>query len=316
MYLSVVVPIYNEKANIIPLIAALHSALQGMEYEIILVDDGSEDNTVGKIIALNDPTIHLLLFSRNFGQTSAMAAGIEVAQGKYIATLDGDLQNDPTDIPLMLQVLNDGSYDMVTGRRIKRKDGLFLRKLPSLVANYLIRTLTKVHIHDYGCTLKVFKAGFAKKLELYGELHRFIPVLGMLQGAKIGQVDVKHHPRQHGTSKYGIGRTVKVISDLMLVLFFQKYQQKPMHLFGGLGVLMFFLGMAIESYLLLLKIIGQDIGNRPLFFIGIVLIVASIQLITAGFLAELIMRTYYSSQKKKPYTVIDSFKAVKVQKKE
>ncbi len=316
MDLSVVVPIHNEKENIVSLVKTLHDRLTGLEYEIILVDDGSNDGTVEEMLLLNDPAIHLLLFSRNFGQTSALAAGIEAARGRYIATLDGDLQNDPADIPLMLSTLKQGNYDMVTGRRVKRQDGLFLRKIPSQLANYLIRTLTDVHIHDYGCTLKLFRAEFAKNLELYGELHRFIPVLGTLQGARIAEVDVRHHPRIHGVSKYGIGRTLRVLCDLLLMVFFQKYQQKPMHLFGGIGLIMLLLGMAIQAYLLALKITGEAIGNRPLFYVGIVLIITAIQLITTGFLAELIMRTYYGVQKKKPYCVVQRFHTGKATSKE
>lgn len=316
MYLSIVIPIYNEKDNIIPLMGALHSSLKGLKYEIVLVDDGSTDGTVEAMLALSDPHIHLLLFSRNFGQTSALAAGIEVAQGRYIATLDGDMQNDPADIPLMLNKLIEGNYDMMAGKRMKRQDGLFLRKIPSYLANQLIRWLTRVPISDYGCTLKLFKADFAKKLELYGELHRFIPVLGTIQGAKIGEIEVRHHARHYGVSKYGIGRTGKVVSDLLLMLFFQKYQQKPMHLFGSIGLMMFLAGSMIETYLLILKMMGEDIGGRPLFYIGILLIITSVQLITTGFVAELIMRTYYGSQQKKPYCVVSRFKAGKEYKKE
>lgn len=311
MYLSIIVPIYNEKESIIKLIDRLHNALSGIEYEIVLVDDGSSDGTVDAVLRLNDPTIHLLLFGRNFGQTSALAAGIEAARGRYIATLDGDLQNDPADIPLMLNTLQTGNFDIVVGKRTNRQDGLFLRKIPSKLANKLIRWLTNVHVSDYGCTLKLFKAEFAKRLELYGELHRFIPILGTLQGARIGEVDVRHHPRQHGSSKYGMERTAKVLSDLMLMLFFQKYHQRPMHLFGTLGIIMFTAGAAIETYLLALKISGESIGNRPLFYVGIVLLITSVQLITTGFLAELIMRTYYGVQQKKPYCVVKRFKAEK-----
>jgi dolichol-phosphate mannosyltransferase len=189
------------------------------------------------------------------------------------------------------------------GRRANRQDGFILRKIPSKIANKIIRSTTKVHVSDYGCTLKLFRQSIAKKLDLYGELHRFIPVLSQIYGAKIAEMDVKHHPRRFGKSKYGIGRTLRVVSDLMLMLFFQKYRQRPMHLFGSLGIALMAIGMAIEFYLLCLKIMGQDIGQRPLFYVGIVLIITAVQLITTGFLAELIMRTYFESQHKKPYIV-------------
>lgn len=309
--LSVIVPVYNEKPNILPLLDALTRALHAVSHEIILVDDGSTDGTVDEIIAHSTEHVRLLVFSRNFGQTSALAAGIEHACGRYIATLDGDLQNDPEDIPMMLAALIDGDYDIVAGNRVNRKDGMMLRKIPSKIANLLIRKITHIHISDYGCTLKLFKAELAKKLDLYGELHRFIPILGSIHGAKIAEVPVRHHPRIHGTSKYGIGRTFKVISDLLLMFFFQKYSQKPMHLFGTIGVMMFLAGISIEGYLLLVKILGGDIGTRPLFTIGIMLIITSVQLITAGFLAELIMRTYYGSQQKKPYSVAGNYKGGK-----
>jgi glycosyltransferase involved in cell wall biosynthesis len=301
--LSVIVPVYNEKPNIAPLLVALDKALHAVRHEIILVDDGSTDGTIEEILAHSRDNVTLLIFSRNFGQTSALAAGIDYAKGDYIATLDGDLQNDPEDIPMMLETLIAGNYDILAGNRANRKDGMMLRKIPSKIANMLIRRFTGVQISDYGCTLKVFKAELAKKLDLYGELHRFIPILGSIHGAKIGEVAVKHHPRIYGTSKYGIGRTTRVVSDLLLMFFFQKYAQKPMHLFGTLGMGMFGVGMLIEAYMLLIKLMGNDIGTRPLFTIGFMLIITSVQLITAGFLAELIMRTYYGAQRKKPYSI-------------
>jgi dolichol-phosphate mannosyltransferase len=209
--------------------------------------------------------------------------------------------------------MKSGDYDVVTGRRMKRQDGMIFRKIPSKIANLLIRKFTKVEIKDYGCTLKLFKSSLAKKLDLYGELHRFIPILADIKGAKIIEVDVKHHARKFGHSKYGIGRTFKVISDLLLMFFFQKYSQKPMHLFGNIGVSMFLIGGLIETYLLMLKIQGESIGTRPLFYIGILLIITSVQLITTGFIAELLMRTYYTAQNKKPYIVASIYKGGKKQ---
>jgi dolichol-phosphate mannosyltransferase len=311
MKLSVVIPVYNEEENILPMMQAVEEALVDIEHEVIFVDDGSSDSTVGNIKDLPNENVKLVVFATNYGQTSAMAAGIDAAKGEYIATLDGDLQNDPTDIPMMIEKLEKEGLDLVAGRRAKRKDGIFLRKLPSKIANYLIRRATKVTVRDYGCTLKLFKADLAKRLDLYGELHRFIPILAHINGAKIREVDVKHHARQFGVSKYGIGRTLRVASDLLLMLFFIKYRQKPMHLFGTMGIVIFGLGGLIEAYLLIEKMLGYDIGGRPLFYVGILFLIAGLQLITTGFIAELLMRTYYGSQKKRPYTISKIYEAGK-----
>jgi len=311
MKLSVVIPVYNEEDSIIPMVNAVDDALKDIDFEIIFVDDGSSDKTVEQVTNLNKEHIRTLSFARNFGQTSAMAAGIDAANGEYIVTIDGDLQNDPTDIILMLKKLEDENLDVVAGTRAKRKDGWILRKIPSIIANKLIRKITNVHIKDYGCTLKVFKSNIAKNLDLYGELHRFIPVLADIQGAKIAEMDVKHHPRQFGESKYGLNRTFKVASDLMLMAFFIKYRQRPMHLFGTLGLVAGIIGVLIETYLLILKIFGEDIGGRPLFYVGILFIIAAIQLITTGFIAELLMRTYFGSNNKKPYVIAKEFKGNK-----
>lgn len=305
--LSLVVPVMNEEDNIEPLFHAVRVALKDIDYELILVDDGSTDRTVEKIKELSSERDKLIVFSRNFGQTTAMAAGINEAEGELIATIDGDLQNDPSDIPLMIQKLESEGWDVVAGRRLKRQDGMFLRKIPSKIANYIIRKSTGVYLNDYGCTLKVYKSVIAKNLGLYGELHRFIPVLAKMYGAKIVEFDVKHHARIHGVSKYGLGRTFKVMSDLLFMLFMQKYKTRPMHLFGGLGVASFGIGFVINFYLLILKLLGEDIGNRPLLTLGIVLLIAGVQLITTGFLAELIMRTYFESQNKTPYNIREIF---------
>ncbi|AIL65347.1 Undecaprenyl-phosphate 4-deoxy-4-formamido-L-arabinose transferase [Rickettsiales bacterium Ac37b] len=301
------VPVYNEAENVKLLVHKLQESLNNINYEIIFVDDGSNDNTIQEIIDIKAFNISVIAFTRNFGQTSALAAGIEYTRGEYIATLDGDLQNDPSDILIMLDYLIRNKLDIVAGRRLNRQDN-YLRNIPSKIANYLIRKLTKVEIQDYGCTLKVFKASIAKNLDLYGELHRFIPILAELQGAKIGEIGVKHHPRIYGTSKYGLNRTIKVISDLLLMYFFQKYKQKPMHLFGNLGIIMFMIGGVIELYLLCMKFLGENIGTRPLFYVGILFLIASIQFITTGFLAELMMRTYYSVGNKKPYSIEHIYK--------
>lgn len=305
MYLSLVIPVLNESDNIYPLVQNIKDNLQNIDYEIIFVDDGSSDGTTSKIIELSkdNNNISLIIFTRNFGQTSAISAGIDFAKGEFIATLDGDLQNDPKDIPHMLNKLINENLDIVAGIRRIRKDGKLFKLLPSKIANSLIRTITKVKISDYGCTLKVFRSKIAKQLDLYGELHRFIPILGSIEGAKIAEIDVNHHPRVHGKTKYGLGRTLKVLSDILLMFFFIKYRQKPMHLFGVLGFISGFFGIIIETYLLFSKISGNDIGTRPLFYIGILLIILSVQFITTGFIAELLMRTYYGSQNKKPFNI-------------
>ena len=303
MKLSVVIPVMNEAESIPPLFNALDMALGGIDHEIVLVDDGSTDATVSEIRRVAPPHSRLVVLNKNYGQTTAMAAGIDEAHGDLIATMDGDLQNDPADIPMMIRHLEEHGLDVVVGRRVGRKDGMFMRKIPSKIANALIRNLTNVHIRDYGCTLKVFRKDVAKNLGLYGELHRFIPVLVQLYGARMEEVDVRHHARRFGTSKYGIGRTLKVMSDLLFMVFFQKWGQKPMHLFGSLGFLTLFAGLAINLYLLVVKIFGQEIGGRPLLTLGVIMTFIGIQLITTGFLAEFIMRTYYESQNKKPYII-------------
>lgn len=307
MELSVIVTLLNEQDNIKPLLQNIYAALKGIRYEVILVDDGSTDGTVKQIKKYGSERVKLLIFKKNYGQTTALAAGIDHASGDYIVTLDGDLQNDPQDIPRMLEKLIAEDWDLVAGNRKNRKDGFIMRKLPSKIANSLIRKLSGVHISDYGCALKVFKRDVAKDLGLYGELHRFIPILARLNGARITEMDVMHHPRIHGTSKYGLGRTFKVVSDLILMLFYQKYFRRPIHLFGPIGIFSLLAGALINAYLLTLKIMGEDIWGRPILILGVVLLLMGIQFITFGLIAELIMRTYYESQKKKTYLVKDIF---------
>jgi glycosyltransferase involved in cell wall biosynthesis len=307
MELSVIVTLLNEEGNIHPLIQQLRLALKEIDYEIILVDDGSTDQTVKRIREIADERIYLICLNKNYGQTPAMAAGIDLARGKYIVTIDGDLQNDPLDIPIMLDKLKKEDWDVVAGYRKNRKDKALLRKIPSKIANYFIRNLSKVTIRDYGCTLKVFKREIAKNLDLYGELHRFIPILAVMQGAKITDVEVRHHPRVHGVSKYGLGRTMKVMSDLLLMAFFQKYFRRPIHLFGPLGFISLAAGMIINIYLLIEKILGHDIWGRPLLLLGVSLALAGIQFLTFGLIAELVMRIYYESQNKKTYGVKEVF---------
>ena len=302
MKISLVITVYNEEENIEPLLSSIRESLHNYDFEVVFVDDGSKDQTRDKIKTLADSRVKLIVLNRNYGQTAAMTAGIDHADGDYVVTLDGDLQNDPADIPAMVEKLENADCDVVAGWRKNRKDN-FLRKITSGIANRLIRWLTGVKLRDYGCTLKVFKAEVAKNLGLYGELHRFIPVLAHMQGASMIQMPVTHHPRKFGMSKYGIGRTFKVASDLMLMVFFQKYLQKPMHLFGTLGLFSFVVGSLISAYLLVIKLMGQDIWGRPLLILGITMVLGGIQLITIGFVAELIIRTYFESQNKKTYLV-------------
>ena len=303
MFLSVVIPVMNEEGNIALLTSRIAEALAGIEHEVIFVDDGSSDRTIAEIEEYGSPVTRVLVLNRNYGQTTAMAAGIDAAEGELIVMLDGDMQNDPRDIPLMIQCMEEGNWDVVAGIRAKRQDGFLLRKVPSKIANWLIRRSTGVHMKDYGCTLKLFRSDVAKSLGLYGELHRYIPVLASMYGARMTQMEVRHHSRHAGVSKYGLGRTFKVASDLMLMLFFQKYGQRPMHLFGGTGLALFLVGVLINLYLLVEKVMVGSIGGRPLLFVGVLLTFTGIQLITTGFMADLIMRTYYESQNKKPYNI-------------
>ncbi len=301
--LSVVITVMNEEENIQPLLDAVRSALKDIDYEVVLVDDGSTDKTRQKILEFGDDRTRLVELRKNYGQSTAMTAGIDHSTGRYVALLDGDLQNDPSDIPGMLDLLKKEDWDIVAGNRKNRKDGMFLRKIPSRIANAMIRRMTGVYIKDYGCTLKVFRREIAEELGLYGELHRFIPVLAKLQGARITQVDVKHHPRVHGKSKYGINRTFKVMSDLVLMVFMRKYMQKPMHLFGTFGFISLGLGLLINLYLLVWKLMGHNIWNRPILILGLILLLGGIQFITIGIIADINMRTYFESQNKKTYNV-------------
>ncbi len=308
--ISVVITVFNEEDNIQPLLEQTYTALAAIDYEVILIEDGSTDRTVAEVKKYANSRTKLIIFNRNFGQTTALAAGIDMATGEYICTMDGDLQNDPTDIPVMLQKAIDEEWDVVAGRRANRKDGFVLRKIPSKIANWVIRNTTKVYLKDYGCTLRVYKAEIAQGMGLYGELHRFIPVLAKQQGAKMTEMDVKHHPRIHGESKYGLSRTFKVMSDLILMLFFQKYFQRPIHLFGGIGIIAFMIGMMINFYLLVLKLMGEDIWGRPIMILGFILVLGGIQFITTGIIAEIIVRTYFESQNKTTYSIKSVYQGI------
>ena len=302
--LSLVICVFNEEPNIKPLSEQIQQALKNIDFEAIFVDDGSTDNTRYEILKINDDRFILVELKRNYGQSSALQAGIDQAEGDFVALIDGDLQNDPADIPAMLKMMETENWDMVAGVRNKRKDGMFLRKVPSKIANYMIRRSTGTKMKDLGCTLKIFTKETIKSIHIYGELHRFIPVLITLEGAtRITQIDVNHRPRKFGTSKYSLSRTTKVISDLFLMLFIKKYLQRPMHFFGGLGIITFGIGALINLYMFILKILGHDIWGKPLLLLGILLVMGGIQFVTTGIIAELQMRTYFESQQKKPYRV-------------
>lgn len=300
--LSLVIPVFNEEDNIVPLMDNIDQALASYQYEVILVDDFSTDTTVHQIKKLNHSKVKLVELRKNYGQSSALAAGFDHAEGTYIITLDGDLQNDPNDIPAMLQKLHEEDWDVIIGIRSKRKDN-FVRKLPSKIANFLIRKTTRLNIKDHGCALKVFRKEIAKELKLYGEMHRFISLLAYLNGARVGEMSVQHHPRIHGKSKYGLGRTFKVVNDILLILFQRNYLQKPLYLLGNLGIFFFVVGAIINVYLLIEKILGNDIGDRPLLILGVLFLLVGIQLFTTGIAIDLQMRTYYETQNTRPYKI-------------
>jgi glycosyltransferase involved in cell wall biosynthesis len=308
MLLSVVVPVYNEVENLPLLHQALHQALDGLPHpwEVILVDDGSKDGSVAVLekIAVEDPErIRVVEFRRNFGQTAAIAAGIDHAAGDVIVLMDADLQNDPQDIPMMLAKLDEG-YDVVSGWRFHRQDTLS-RRLPSLIANGLIAKVTGVDLHDYGCTLKVYRREVITGFRLYGEMHRFIPVYARMVGANIVEVKVNHHPRRFGKAKYGLGRTLKVVLDLLTVKFLLSYASKPIYLFGGAGFTLMGIGTLALLYALVDKwfITGLHLNRNPLLTLSVMLFSLGFQSILMGLLAEMMARTYHESQDKRTYTV-------------
>jgi glycosyltransferase involved in cell wall biosynthesis len=306
--LSVVIPIYNERENIPILYRELKDTLERLklDYEVVFVDDGSNDGSTEVLeeLARNDRRVKVVEFARNYGQTSAMMAGVDIATGDVIITMDGDLQNDPADIPRLLEKIQEG-YDLVTGWRKDRKDATLSRKVPSKLANWLIGRLTGVKIHDYGCTLKAYRSSVIKGVRLYGELHRFIPALAtsVTSKSRIVEIPVNHRPRRFGKSKYGISRTVKVLSDLLFIWFFGKFMQKPIHFFGLMGMLLLLFGLVPFSYLVALKLTGHSIGGRPLLIISVLFILSGLQMLTVGIISEILMRIYYESQSKPPYVI-------------
>jgi len=306
--LSVVIPVRNEAASLEELHRELTETLQrfGHSYEIIVVDDGSTDRSFEILARLQslDPRLRIIRFRRNFGQTAAFSAGFAYARGRLIVTSDGDLQNDPRDIPAMVRKLEDEQLDIVCGWRKERKDAFLSRLVPSMIANRLISWATGVQLHDYGCSLKVFRADVVKPLKLYGEMHRFIPAIASEQGVSIAEVAVNHRARRHGSSKYGISRTIRVILDLLTVKFLLSYSTRPVQIFGLIGFAMAIPGALITAYLAFVRMIGaESIANRPLLTYGILLFFTGVQLITLGLLAEMMARTYHESQNKPTYVI-------------
>ena len=304
--LSVVVPLFNETASLAALVDQLLAALRplNLPFELVLVDDGSRDGTGEALQRLSSeiPELVAVLLRRNYGQTAAMAAGFDASQGQVIVTLDGDLQNDPADIPLLLNKLAEG-YDLVSGWRHQRQDGRFSRLLPSLLANRLIARVTGVGLHDYGCSLKAYRREVVEDMNLYGELHRFLPALAFIEGARIAEVKVRHHRRRFGRSHYGIDRTFRVLMDLLTVWFMKRFLTRPMHVFGFGGLMAMALGSLIVIWLIVEKLLGADIGGRPLLLMGILSLLTGVQLFCFGLLAELQMRTYHESQNRPIYRV-------------
>jgi len=316
MKLSVVIPVYNEADNIALLHKAIHQAMKSVRYswEMILVDDGSTDKSPEELekLARKDPKfVRVVLLRRNFGQTTAIAAGIDHADGEIIVMMDADLQNDPLDIPAMITKIDEG-YDVVSGWRHERKDKFLLRVIPSRIANGLISWVTGVRLHDYGCTLKAYRREVITGFRLYGEMHRFIPAYAGSVGARIIEVRVNHHPRKYGKAKYGLERTTKVILDLMTVKFLISFASKPNYLFGGIGLILMAISVIIVIFLVINRLVaGEHIVRSPLLQMSVMLFILGSQSILLGLIAELLVRTYHESQKKATYTIRQMFNVKK-----
>ena len=307
--LSIVIPIYNERESVDRLYKELDKSLLklGIDYEVIFIDDGSVDGTYNKLLEIHkkNSSYKIIRFRRNFGQTAAISAGFNYSKGDAIITLDADLQNDPQDIPVMLNKLNEG-YDIVSGWRKNRKDKTITRRFPSVIANKIISKLTGVYLHDYGCTLKAYKREVVKNIELYGEMHRYIPAVASWMGVKVAEIPVTHHSRKFGKSKYGISRTIRVILDIITIKFLLSYSQRPIQIFGLVGLFSGTVGFIITAYLIVMRIFfNQGLADRPLFILSIFMIFIGIQLITMGLLAEITMRIYHEAQEKPTYVIKD-----------
>lgn len=305
---SIVVPVYNEVDNLPELIERIEQAMRptGRAFELIAIDDGSRDDSAATLarLAIDRRWLRPVLLARNYGQSSALQAGFDRVRGRYVVTLDADLQNDPLDIPAMLDRLDrDDDIDMISGWRQQRQDKALSRRLPSAIANRMISRTTGVHLHDYGCALKAYRREIVDRIRLYGELHRFIPSLARDAGARIAEMPVRHHARTRGVSKYGIDRTFRVILDLVLVVFFMRYRQRPLHAFGALGLWLAAPGVLILVWLLGLKLGGEDIGGRPLLLAGVMLLLMGVQLVVAGLVGELLTRIYHEGRGTPQYFV-------------
>lgn len=307
--LSIIIPIYNERESIGKLYDNLNGALSGMnlKYEVLLIDDGSIDGTFDELLKVHckNKLFKIIRFRKNFGQTSAISAGFNYAEGEVVITLDADLQNDPRDIPVLLEKLDEG-YDIVSGWRKNRKDKAVTRRFPSIIANKIISKLTGVNLHDYGCTLKAYRKEVVKNIDLYGEMHRYIPAIASWMGVKVAEVPVMHHSRKYGKSKYGVSRTIKVILDIITVKFLLSYSQSPIQMFGLLGLFSGIVGFIVTAYLIIMRIFfNQSLADRPLFILSIFMIFIGVQLITIGLLAEVLIRVYHKVQDRATYVIKD-----------
>ena len=304
--ISIIIPVFNEGESIGFLLDEVLNVMHNnnLNCELIVVNDGSQDSTSTVldelIIKIKELTV--ISLRKNYGQTAAMAAGFDNSKGEIVITLDGDLQNDPNDIPKLVSNINEG-YDLICGWRYDRKDKLINRRIPSKIANKLIAKVTGLNLHDYGCSLKAFKKEIIDDVKLYGELHRFLPVLANIEGAKIKEIKVNHRSRKYGSSKYGIDRTFRVLMDLLTVWFLTKFLTRPMYGFGFIGIISILVSLGITSYLLVIKFMGEDIGNRPMLMFALILGIAGVQLFSFGLLSELLIRTYHESQKRPIYRV-------------
>ena len=304
--ISIIIPVFNESESIVFLIDEVISVMteNKLNFELLVVNDGSKDDThqVLKKLTLKITELSVICLRKNYGQTAAMAAGFDNSKGDIVITLDGDLQNDPQDIPKLISEINNG-YDLICGWRFDRKDKLINRKIPSKIANKLIAKVTGLKLHDYGCSLKAFKKEIIDDIKLYGELHRFLPVLANIEGARIKEIKVNHRSRKYGSSKYGIDRTFRVLMDLLTVWFMTKFLTRPMYGFGFVGIISIMVSLAMSSYLIVLKTMGGDIGNRPLLIFSLILGIAGVQLFSFGLLSELLIRTYHESQGRPIYRI-------------
>ncbi len=304
--ISIIIPVFNESESIGYLLDEVVNVMRTnkINFEIVVVNDGSQDSTSNVLDKLTIKIQELTVISlrKNYGQTAAMSAGFDNSNGEIVITLDGDLQNDPNDIPILISHINEG-YDLICGWRYDRKDKLINRRIPSKIANKLIANVTGLKLHDYGCSLKAFKKEILDDIKLYGELHRFLPVLANIEGAKIKEIKVNHRSRKYGSSKYGIDRTFRVLMDLLTVWFMTKFLTRPMYGFGFVGIISILVSLGMTSYLILVKMFGEDIGNRPMLMFALILGIAGVQLFSFGLLSELLIRTYHESQNRPIYRV-------------